>query len=344
MTYTAALVGATGAVGQRYVQLLEGHPEFEIGPLTASPDSAGEPYAEAATWRLETPIPEGVADRTVQPTEPAAIPGDVDIVFSSLPSGVARELEPALATEGHVVSSNSSNARMDADVPLVIPELNPDHLSLLETQREERGWDGALVKNPNCSTIAMAPPLAALDRFGLERVQVATLQAVSGAGYSGVSSMEIIDNVIPHIGGEAEKMEEETGKLLGQVDTGAVRAHPVEVSASCNRVPTIDGHLESVWAETAQSVSASAAAEAFRDTGGVELPSAPDQLIEVFAQPDRPQPRLDRGLAGGMGIGVGGIEPTKAGIQFNCLAHNTLRGAAGASLLNGELLAREGYL
>lgn len=344
MTYTAALVGATGAVGQRYVQLLEDHPEFEIGPLTASPESAGRPYAKAATWRLETPIPPTVADRSVQPTDPAALPADVDIVFSSLPSTVAREVEPALAEAGYVVSSNSSNGRMDPDIPLVIPELNPDHLALLETQRADRGWDGALVKNPNCSTIAMAPPLAALDRFGLERVQVATLQAVSGAGYSGVSSMEIIDNVIPHIDGEADKMEQETGKLLGHVEEGTVRAHPVEVSASCNRVPTIDGHLESVWAETAQSVSVADATEALEAAGSADLPSAPDQLIEVFTAPDRPQPRLDRGLRGGMGIGLGGLESTAAGVQFTCLAHNTLRGAAGASLLNGELLAREGYL
>lgn len=344
MTSTVALVGATGAVGQRFVQLLDGHPTFEVGALTASPDSVGRPYREAAAWRLETPIPDQVADRQVRETTASALPDDVDLVFSSLPSDVAATVEPAMAEAGYVVSSNSSNERMADDVPLVIPELNPDHLGLLERQREARGWDGALVKNPNCSTIAMAPTLAALDRFGLERVQVATMQAVSGAGYSGVSSMEIIDNVVPYIDGEAAKMERETTKLLGTLEDGAVESHPVEVSASCNRVPTIDGHLESVWAETTDDVTEAGGRAALEDAPTAALPSAPDPLIEVFDTPDRPQPRLDRNRAGGMGISVGGITETTQGIRFNCLAHNTLRGAAGASLLNGELLARDGYL
>jgi aspartate-semialdehyde dehydrogenase len=343
MTSTVALVGATGAVGQRFVQLLDGHPEFEIGAVTASPDSVGKPYRKAATWRLETPIPDSVADREVRETAASALPADVDLVFSSLPSDVAATVEPAIAEAGYVVSSNSSNDRMAEDVPLVIPELNPEHLQLLDRQRETRGWDGALVKNPNCSTIGMAPTLAALDRFGLERVQVSTLQAVSGAGYSGVSSMEIIDNVIPHIGGEAGKMERETRKLLGDLAAGSVSRHPVEISASCNRVPTIDGHLENVWVETTSAVTEAEATAAFEDGPAVSLPSAPEQLLEVFPDPDRPQPRLDRGRSGGMSISVGGIEETASGLQYNCMVHNTLRGAAGASLLNGELLAREGY-
>lgn len=344
MTATVALVGATGAVGQRFVQLLEGHPQFDIGALTASPSSAGKSYRDAATWRLDTPIPEQIADEQVRRTRVEAIPDDVDLIFSSLPSEVAREVEPDLAAAGYVVSSNSSNARMAEDVPLVIPELNPDHLALIAEQREQRGWEGALVKNPNCSTIAMAPTLAALQGFGLERVQVSTLQAVSGAGYSGVTSMEIIDNVIPHIGGEAEKMERETCKLLGDVEAGEVTRHAVDVSASCNRVPTIDGHLENVWVETARDVTESEARAAFEEGPTVSLPSAPPQLLQVMTEADRPQPRLDRGRAGGMAITVGGVEETTGGIQYNCMAHNTLRGAAGASLLNGELLAREGYL
>jgi len=248
MSVRVGVLGATGAVGQRLIQLLAPHDEFEIATLTASSASAGSEYSEVAKWRVNAPIPESVAETTVRETEPDAVPDDVDLIFSSLPSSVGERVEPAFAEAGYVVSSNSSNARMDADVPLVIPEVNPGHLELLEVQRDERGWDGALVKNPNCSTITMVPTLAALDSFGLERVQVSTLQAVSGAGYSGVSSMEIIDNVIPHIGGEEAKMESESRKLLGEFDGAEVSFHDAEVSASCNRVPTIDGHLENVWA------------------------------------------------------------------------------------------------
>jgi len=230
-------------------------------------------------------------------------------------------------------------------VPLVVPEINSDHLGLLERQRDERGWDGALVKNPNCSTITMAPPLAAIEnRFGLERVTVATLQAVSGAGYSGVTSMEILDNAIPHIGGEEPKMEQESRKLLGEFDGATVDWHEMRVDASCNRIPTLDGHLENVWADTTEPVDAHAATAALEGYPALDLPSSPDQLVEVFEEPDRPQPRLDRDRDRGMGIGVGGLQATDGGVQFNCLAHNTVRGAAGASVLNGELLLDCGYL
>jgi len=222
--------------------------------------------------------------------------------------------------------------------------VNADHLDLIETQREERGWDGALVKNPNCSTITMVPTLAALDRFGLSRVHVATLQAVSGAGYSGVTSMEILDNALPHIGGEEEKMETESRKLLGDVDDGELSLHDVEVSASCNRVATLDGHLENVFAELEENPSAEAVHEALGSFEGIDLPSAPDHPIHVFEEPDRPQPRLDRMRGKGMQISAGGLRETAAGIQYNCLAHNTIRGAAGASILNGELLANEGWV
>jgi aspartate-semialdehyde dehydrogenase len=272
------------------------------------------------------------------------VPDDVDLIFSSLPSSVGADVEPAFAEAGYVVSSNSSNARMDDDVPLVIPEVNPEHTNLIEVQRDERGWDGALVKNPNCSTITMVPTLSALDSFGLERVHVSTLQAVSGAGYSGVSSMEIIDNVIPHIGGEEAKMEAESRKLLGEFDGAEVSLHDAEVSASCNRVPTIDGHLENVWAELADDPSVEAVEEAFAATPSADLPSSPDPLVTVFDEPDRPQPRLDRMLGGGMQVAAGGVQSTPRGVQYNTLAHNTIRGAAGASVLNGELLARDGWL
>jgi aspartate-semialdehyde dehydrogenase len=338
------ILGATGAVGQRLVQLLDPHPEFEIAALTASGESAGRSYREAAKWGLDVPVPDSVADITVVETDPEALPNDVPLLFSSLPSSVGAAVEPGLAEAGYVVSSNSSNARMAEDVPLVIPEVNADHVGLIEVQRDDRGWDGALLKNPNCSTITMVPPLAALDRFGLERVTVSTLQAVSGAGYSGVTSMEILDNVLPHIGGEEEKMETESRKLLGEFDGAGVSLHGAAVSASCNRVPTLDGHLENVWADTREDVTVEAAAEAMTSFPSADLPSSPEPLIEVFEDPDRPQPRLDRMRGDGMAVSAGGLGTTPNGLQFNCLAHNTLRGAAGASVLNGELLLREGYL
>jgi len=343
MTVSVGILGATGAVGQRLVQLIDPHPEFDLETVTASEASAGESYREAAKWRVDAPIPEAVENMEVSATEPDAI-GDVDLLFSSLPSGVGAEIEPALCKAGYVVSSNSSNARLAEDVPLVIPEVNADHVGLLEVQRDERGWDGALLKNPNCSTITVVPTLAALADFGLSGVHVATLQAVSGAGYSGVSSMEIIDNVIPYIGGEEEKMEAETRRLLGTFDGAEVDWHDAAVAASCNRVPTIDGHLENVWAECEEELSAPDATDAMAEYPSLSLDGSPDPLIEVFDEPDRPQPRLDRMVGEGMAIAAGGVRETPDGVQYNCLAHNTIRGAAGASLLNGELLLEEGYL
>jgi aspartate-semialdehyde dehydrogenase (non-peptidoglycan organisms) len=347
MSVRVGILGATGAVGQRFIQLLDDHPTFDLAAVTASADSAGKTYREAAKWRVDTPIPDDVAEMEVTETTPAGIAdADVDLLFSSLPSGVASEVEPAFLEEGYVVSSNSSNDRMAADVPLTIPEINPGHLDLIEVQRDERGWDGALVKNPNCSTITMVPTLAAIDEFGLESVRVSTLQAVSGAGYSGVTSMEIIDNAIPHIGGEESKMETESRKLLGGFDGAELSMHDSTVNASCNRIPTLDGHLESVFVDLADNPSPDEAREAMREFPGVDLPSAPDQLINVFGddEPERPQPRLDRSRADGMQISAGGVQSTDSGLKYNCLAHNTIRGAAGASLLNGELLVKEGWI
>ena len=344
MSVHVGVLGATGAVGQRLIQLLAPHPEFEIVALTASDESAGRVYRDAAKWRADSPIPASVAEREVLPTEPGVLPAEVELLFSSLPSSVGRRVEPAFAEEGYLVSSNSSNARMAPDVPLIIPEVNADHLSLLEVQRDERGWSGGLVKNPNCSTITAVPPRAALQPFGLERVHVATLQAVSGAGYSGVSSMQIIDNVIPHIGGEEDKVETEPCKLLGSFTGAAIEPAEMQISASCNRVPTLDGHLENVWVECSESPELSEMAEAMRTFPSLPLHSSPDQLIHVFEDPERPQPRLDRGRQHGMQVTVGGLQSTPFGAQFNALAHNTLRGAAGASVLNGELLLEDGYL
>jgi aspartate-semialdehyde dehydrogenase len=343
MSVSVGILGATGAVGQRLVQLLDPHPEFDLETVTASEESAGKPYGEAAKWRIDAPIPETVAGTEVSPTDPDEI-GNVDLLFSSLPSAVGERIEPELCEAGYVVSSNSSNARLAEDVPLMIPEVNADHIGLLEVQRDERGWDGALLKNPNCSTITVVPTLAALGEFGLETVHVATLQAVSGAGYSGVSSMEIIDNVIPRIGGEEGKMETESRRLLGSFDGAEVHWHDTAVAASCNRVPTIDGHLENVWVECEEDLSAAEAIDAMRESPSLDLSSSPDPLIEVFEEPDRPQPRLDRMVGEGMAIAAGGLRETPEGVQYNCLAHNTIRGAAGASLLNGELLLEEGYL
>jgi aspartate-semialdehyde dehydrogenase len=341
---TVGVLGATGAVGQRFVQLLDGHDDFDLSVVTASPSSAGETYRSAANWGLDTPIPEETAELTVRATDPEEIPEDTDLLFSALPSDVGAQVEPELCESGFVVSSNASNERQAEDVPLVVPEVNADHLDLIEVQRDERGWDGALVKNPNCSTITMVPTLAAIDEFGLERVHVSTLQAVSGAGYSGVTSMEILDNVVPHIGGEEEKMETESRKLLGQFTGAEVEYHDAVVSASCNRVPTLDGHLENVFVETRDDPEPEDVAAALEDAPTLDLPSAPDPLIEVFEDPARPQPRLDRMRGDGMAIAAGGIQTTDTGIQYNCLAHNTIRGAAGASILNGELLASDGWL
>ena len=345
MTVRAGILGATGAVGQRLIQLLEPHPDFEIAALTASGDSAGKEYAEAAKWRINTPIPESVAEMTVTETDPDEVPNDVDLIFSSLPSSVGEAVEPGFCEQGYVVSSNSSNGRTDDDVPLTIPEVNADHLDLIEVQRDERGWDGALVKNPNCSTITMVPPLAALEEaFGLEQTTVSTLQAVSGAGYSGVTSMEIIDNAIPHIGGEEKKMETESRKLLGTFDGAEIHWHDARVDASCNRIPTLDGHLENVWTDTEVDATVEDAAEAMEEYPTLDLHSSPDRLVHVFEDPSRPQPRLDRDRENGMAIAAGGLQETEGGLQFNCLAHNTLRGAAGASVLNGELLLENDYL
>ena len=344
MAVSVGILGATGAVGQRLVQLIDRHPEFEIVALTASESSVGKPYREAAKWRADTPIPDDIAEIEVVSTSPEAVTAHVELLFSSLPSSVGQNVEPSFADAGYLVSSNSSNARMAADVPLIIPEINADHLDLLEVQQDDRGWDGGLVKNPNCSTITIVPTLAALQPFGIERVHVATLQAVSGAGYSGVTSMEILDNVLPHIGGEEEKIETEPEKLLGEFDGTSIARADLAISASCNRVATLDGHLENAWVDFTDNPSVAQIRDAMESYPSLDLFSSPEQLIHVFDQPDRPQPRLDRDREHGMQVTVGGLQETPFGIQYNVLAHNTLRGAAGASILNGELLLEHGYL
>lgn len=338
------VLGATGNVGQRFVQLLEGHPWFEVEALTASATSAGESYADAAAWGLPDEMPDSVADTKVRETTPSSVSDDVELVFSALPSSVAKEVEPEFAGEGYVVASNAGWARMEDDVPLVIPEINPDHLGLLEVQRDERGWDGGIIKNPNCSAITMTPTLASLRPLGLETVRVATLQAVSGAGYTGVTSMEILDNVLPYIGKEEGKMESEPQKVLGEFDGAEVEHADIDISASCNRVPTVDGHLENVWCGFDDDVGAEEAKEAMREFTTLDLPTAPDQTIVVREEDDRPQPRLDRNAGGGMSVVAGRVRGDgDQRLKYSCLSHNTVRGAAGASLLNAELVA-ERYL
>ncbi len=335
------VLGATGAVGIQFVRVLEGHPDFDLKVVTASDDSSGKKFKEVAKGGR---VPDYAADMEVKNTDPGSVPSDVDFVFSALPSNIARSVEPLFADEGYIVASNASWARMEDDIPLIVPEINTDHLGLLDVQRENRGWDGALVKNPNCSTITMVLPLYALYKeFGLSSVHVSTLQAVSGAGYDGVKSMEIIDNALPYIGGEEGKMESEPLKILGDFDGSSIEPADFDVSASCNRVPTLDGHLENVWCGFDGEVDEDMGISAMENVGSLDLPSSPENPIVVRDEVDRPQPRLDRDEGGGMSVVVGRFQNTLSGkeLQFDCLAHNTVRGAAGASVLNAEFLAEK---
>lgn len=340
-TIRAGILGATGAVGQRFIQALENHPWFEITCLAASEKSAGKKYGKAANWRLESKMPDGVTGMEVVPVDPKKV--DADVVFSALPSSFAKTVEAEFAKEGFVVASNASAFRMEKDVPLVVPEVNADHLGLIDVQQDKRGWEGYIVTNPNCSTIIMVPTLKPLMAFGLESVQVATMQAVSGAGYDGVASMAIMDNIIPYIGSEEEKMENETLKLLGEFDGSEVVPADIKISASCNRVPVMDGHTEAIWAKMTDDPTPEQVRQAFLnfkpDLG--DLPTEPEQVLIVRDEPDRPQPRLDRNMGKGMSITVGRI---REGIRYMAMGHNTIRGAAGASVLNAELLHKMGKL
>ncbi len=356
--YPIGILGATGAVGQRYIQLLENHSWFEIVWLAASDRSCGKAYAEAARWRLDTPLPERIARMVVSPAEPPSVSSSAPrIIFSSVDAAIAREMEPRFANAGCAVISNSSAYRMAANVPLVIPEINADHLHLIEDQPSRRDSGGYMVTNPNCSTIGLVLALKPLEeRFGMEQIFVTTLQAVSGAGYPGVPSMDILGNVIPYIASEEEKMEAETLKLLGRLES-SIAGHSVtplsaRITAHCNRVAVQDGHMESVSVKLGNKLGRFVTREdilaawaEFRPLAGKDLPSAPDQPIEWAAQPDRPQPRLDRNRGKGMAVTVGRLRP--CGVldwKFTVLSHNTIRGAAGATILNAELLASLGKL
>jgi aspartate-semialdehyde dehydrogenase len=344
--YSIGILGATGMVGQRYIQLLERHPWFEITWLAASDRSSGKTYGEAAKWRLDTPLPERIANMTVSPAEPEGAP---KIIFSSIDSPIARELEPRFAAAGCAVISNSSAFRMAPNVPLVLPEVNADHLHLIEEQSWRKESGGYIVTNSNCTV--MGPVLALkpiVDRFGVEQIFATSMQAVSGAGYPGVASMDILDNVVPYISNEEEKMEEELLKLLGSLDGHVVKPLSARMSASCNRVPVVDGHTVSVSIKLGKPATREeilAAWAEFRPLAGQQLPTAPAQPVEWAPQPDRPQPRLDRNRGNGMAVTVGRLRP--CGVldwKFTVLSHNTIRGAAGATILNAELLASLGKL
>ena len=342
--YSVGILGATGTVGQRFTQLLQNHPQFEITALAASDRSAGKPYSEACAWKLTGEIPENVRDIIVQPIEP---PLDCDIIFSSLPSNVARETEQAFARAGFPVISNSSSFRMDEDVPLLIPEINAEHLGLIEIQRKKRGYGkGFIVTNPNCAVASIAPPLAALDRrFGVESAVVTTLQAISGAGYPGVSSMDITDNVLPYIAGEEPKVEIESQKILGAFSDGGIEKADFAVSAQCFRVDVIDGHTASVRVDLKQTTTMEDVVAAMREFPSLDLYSSPKPFIEVLDEPGRPQPRLDRDRGDGMTITVGRVFPDNVfDYRFVSLSHNTVRGAAGSAILNAELLIQRGMI
>ena len=342
--YRVGILGATGTVGQRFIQLLENHPQFEVTALAASDRSAGKTYAEACAWKLPGQIPEAVGEIAVQPIEP---PMDCDLVFSSLPSSVARETEEAFARAGYPVISNSSSYRMDEDVPLLIAEINHAHIGLIDIQRERRGYGkGFIVTNPNCAVASFAPPLAALHRrFGVEYVVVTTFQAISGAGYPGVASLDITDNVMPYIAGEEPKVETEAQKILGEFRDGAIVKADFTVSAQCFRVHVIDGHTASLRVDLKEKATLEEVVEAMKEFPSLDLHSSPARFIEVTDEPSRPQPRLDRDNGNGMTITVGRIFPDNVfDYRFVSLSHNTVRGAAGSAVLNAELLIQKGII
>jgi aspartate-semialdehyde dehydrogenase len=341
------ILGATGMVGQRFVSLLEHHPWFEVAWLAASERSAGRNYAEACNWRLREPMPKAARELSVHECKPVHAP---QLVFSSLDSKVAGEVEKEFAHAGHVVVSNSSNHRMEADVPLLIPDVNPDHLALVRLQRKQRGWKGMIVTNPNCTTVGLVMSLAPLEKaFGLEKVLMTSMQAVSGAGYPGVPTLDILGNVIPFISGEEEKVERETRKLLGKLADGHVQPGEFAVSAHCNRVPVEDGHTESISVALKAKATLEELVEAWREYRSLpqerQLPSAPKHPIVVREERDRPQPKFDVGVEHGMATVVGRLRPCPVlQFKYTALSHNTIRGAAGAALLNAELMKSEGYL
>ncbi len=340
------VLGATGMVGQHFVKFLQGHPWFALTWAGASDRSAGKKYSDATSWRLDGVMPPEAAGLTVQECKPGNAP---KLLFSAMDASVATEIERAFAEAGHVVVSNSKNHRMEPDVPLLVPEINPDHLKLIPLQQRNRGWKGKIATNPNCSTVALTLGLAPLKPFGITRIICTTMQAISGAGYPGVPSMDINANVIPFIGGEEEKMQQETQKILGEMTDGRVEPLAAKVSAHCNRVPVVDGHMVAVSVELALKPTEAEVRAAFDTYTGLpqqrNLPSAPPRPVIYMPEQDRPQPRRDAARERGMTVFVGRLRPCPAlDWKFMALGHNTVRGAAGAAVLNAELMYTEGLL
>lgn len=341
------VLGATGAVGQRFIQLLAGHPWFEVTALAASERSAGKRYADVCKWVIPGDPPPAVGEMVVQPLEPSL---SATLVFSALPSEVAREVEPQFAQAGYAVCTNASAYRAVDDVPLLIPEVNADHVALIATQRARRGWPGLIVASPNCTITGVALPLKPLDvAFGVRKVFMTSMQAISGAGYPGVASLDILDNVVPYIPGEEEKFAQELRKMLGRVVDGRGVDADIVLSAHANRVPVFDGHTVSLSVGFERPAAVEDVIAALRDFRGTEvsrgLPSAPEHPLLVRTEPDRPQPRRDRDAEGGMAVTVGRVRPCPLlDIRMTTVSHNTLRGAASGAILNAELLVATGYV
>ncbi len=342
-----AVLGATGAVGQRFIQLLEHHPWFQVAEVIGSDRSAGKRYGDAARWVLDGEPPASVLDMLVKPLD-----GNFDspLIFSALPKEPAYAREVELAAAGHVVCTNAGAHRMDEDVPLLLPEVNSDHVGLIDIQRQNRGWTtGALIANSNCTAMPVVMSLAPLLQFGVRKVSIVSMQAISGAGYPGVASLDIHDNVIPYVGGDEEKLVEEPQKMLGYFNGTSVEMLDAVISPACNRVPVIDGHLVNVSVELAEQPTLEEVVMAWNGFRGRDpipsLPTAPEQPVQYLTQQDRPQPRRDRNAGNGMTTSVGRLRPDPIlGYKYVALSHNTVRGAAGCSILNAELLAAQGYL
>ena len=339
------ILGATGMVGQHFIKFLQGNPWFDLTWLGASDRSAGKKYRDAMTWHLGA-VPEKVADLTVEDCKPGNAPR---LLFSAMDASVATDIERAFAQAGHVVVSNSRNHRMEQDVPLLVPEINADHLKLVPLQQRTRGWKGQIVTNPNCSTIVLTMGLAPMKQFGIQKIVVTTLQAISGAGYPGVASMDIVGNVIPFIGNEEEKMEMETQKIMGEFAGDHIEPLAAQVSAHCNRVPVVDGHTVTVSVEFSGKPSEADLRHAIENFTAVpqqrKLPSAPPRPVIYMPEPNRPQPRKDAERERGMAAFVGRLRSCPVlDYKFVALGHNTVRGAAGAAVLNAELMLSEGML
>ncbi len=338
------VLGATGSVGQKFIQLLSNHPYFEVAEVAASEKSAGKKYKEAVNWFSSEPLPKNVGELTVKKCEPTL---DTKIVFSGLDANIAGEVEDAFAAEGYYVISNSKNHRFDKDVPLLVPEVNSEHIELVKTQKKGKG--GFIATNPNCSTIGIVLALKPLfDKFGIEALNVTTMQALSGAGYPGVSSLDIIDNVIPFIGGEEGKMETEPLKIFGKFTGSEIASAEMKISAQCNRVAVVDGHLECVQVKFKKKPTKEeiiAAWDSFTaEPQKLNLPMAPLKPIHYFYEDNYPQPRLHRNLDKGMAVAVGRLRDCNLfDYKFTILSHNTVRGAAGGAILIAELMKEKGY-